>query len=146
MPNHPPLEMLKLFCSYEMNLHNSSVRSDKAQLQKLLHADFMEVSRSGQCLGKASFIEQLLASKAHPAIWAQDFELSMPSYSVAQLVYRSAQAQDSALRQHEVRSSLWQLTEVGWQLRLHQATPCEAFAKAKLQREGMPLTHETLLS
>jgi hypothetical protein len=146
MPAHPPLEMLKLFCSYEMNLHSSSVRTDKAQLQKLLHDEFMHVSRSGQCLGKANWIERLLSAKAHPVIWAQDFELSMPSYSVAQLVYRCAEADGHAAKNHAVCASLWQLTEMGWQLRLHQATPCEAFVKAKLQREGLPLTHETLLS
>jgi hypothetical protein len=128
---HPPLEMLKMFCDYEMSLQNPGVRSNQAQLQKLLHDEFMEIDRSGQYHGKARTIETLLSAQEHPLILAQDFELIMPAYSVAQLVYRSAHMQDTGLAHFTWRSSLWQLTPVGWQMRFHQMTPCQAFAQNK---------------
>jgi hypothetical protein len=126
----PSPALLQLMCSLETSLHAPTVRGDKAQLEKLLHADFFEIGRSGTSYRRGDIIAQLV-SQADPAtIWAQDFALSMPAYSVALLVYKSAHINGQGeLTMHAQRSSMWQYDELGWQLRFHQGTPTVAFAK-----------------
>jgi hypothetical protein len=132
MPIHPPLEMLQLMCSLEVSLHSSTVRGDKAALAHILHADFVEIDRSGQRTTKAQMLAHLLSQSTHPVVWSQGFELAMPSYSVALLSYQSAHvAQHGALAQHAQRSSLWQFADDSWQLRFHQATACTPFSKTE---------------
>ncbi len=126
----PSPALLQLMCSLETGLHSPAVRADKAQLEKLLHADFFEIGRSGTSYRRADIIAQLTNQKDPAAIWAQDFALSMPAYSVALLVYKSAHlGADGALTMHAQRSSMWQYDELGWQLRFHQGTPTAAFIK-----------------
>jgi hypothetical protein len=126
----PSPALLQLMCSLETRLHAPAVRADKAQLEKLLHADFFEIGRSGTSYQRAGIIEQLLTQKTHATIWAQDFALSMPGYSVALLVYKSAHINaQGELTMHAQRSSMWQYDELGWQMRFHQGTPTAAFTK-----------------
>jgi hypothetical protein len=130
MPIKPPLEMRKLICSLEVSLHDSDVRNDKQQLGKLLHHDFVEIGRSGQRYNKAQIVALLLAETERCDVWAQDFELSMPAYSVALLTYKSARPDaHKELSLHAHRSSMWQFSEGLWQMRFHQATPCAPFAQ-----------------
>lgn len=118
-------------CSLETGLHSPAVRTDKAQLEKLLHADFFEIGRSGTSYHRNDIIAQLLGHKNHAVIWAQDFALSMPAYSVALLVYKSAHVNaQGELTMHAQRSSMWQYDELGWQLRFHQGTPTKVFVKS----------------
>jgi hypothetical protein len=129
-PSTPSPALLQLIRSLEISLHQPSVRIDRAQLDKLLHTDFVELGRSGQRYTKAGALELLLLESTHSVIWSQDFELALPAYSVALLTYKSAHIDEhSELSRHALRSSLWQYAEAGWQLRFHQATPTEAFAK-----------------
>jgi hypothetical protein len=126
----PPPEMLEMIRGLEVSLHQSTVRCDPAQLQALLHPDFAEIGRSGQSYNKAQMMQHL-AKQDHdqPAIWSQNYTLAMPAYSVALLTYQSAQMQaDESVTHHAARSSLWQLTDAGWQLRFHQATAVPTFA------------------
>lgn len=117
-------------CSLETSLHARGVRTDKAQLNTLLHADFVEIGRSGTHYQRADIIAQLLGQQNHADIWSQDFALSMPAYSVALLTYKSAHLDPQGqLSMHTHRSSMWQYDELGWQLRFHQGTPTAAFAK-----------------
>jgi hypothetical protein len=142
MPTKPPLEMLKLICSLELSLLDSTVRGDKLQLSQLLHHEFTEIGRSGQRYDKAQIIALLLAETERCAVWSQDFELSMPAYSVALLTYKSARLDmDNALSLHAHRSSMWQFTEGLWQMRFHQATPCAPFAKNEAASAAALETH-----
>ncbi len=126
----PSPALVRLMSSLETRLHSPAVRADKAQLEELLHADFFEIGRSGTSYYRRDIIEQLLNQKDHGSIWAQDFELSMPAYSVALLVYKSAHIDaQGGLTLHALRSSMWQYDAYGWQLRFHQGTPTVAFAK-----------------
>jgi hypothetical protein len=126
----PSPALLQLMCSLETSLHAPAVRADKAQLESLLHADFFEIGRSGTSYYRSDIIAQLVGQKSHGTIWAQDFALSMPAYSVALLVYKSAHlGADGGLSMHAQRSSMWQYDELGWQLRFHQGTPTAAFIK-----------------
>jgi hypothetical protein len=126
----PPSEMLELITGLEVSLHHSAVRCYAVQLKALLHPDFAEIGRSGHSYNKAQMIEHL-AKQSHDqhTVWSQNFTLAMPAYSVALLTYQSAQMQaDESVTHHAARSSLWQLTDAGWQLRFHQATAVPTFA------------------
>jgi hypothetical protein len=126
----PSPALLQLMCSLETRLHLPTVRADIAQLEKLLHADFFEIGRSGTSYRRAEIIQQLVGQKGDAVIWAQDFALSMPAYSVALLVYKSAHVNaQGELTMHAQRSSMWQYDELGWQMRFHQGTPTAAFTK-----------------
>ncbi len=137
--------MLQLIRSLEISLHQNGVRNDAAQLQALLHDDFMEIGRSGHSYNKAQMIAHLTQSSphaaqssphtaqgsTHTAVWAQDFKLTMPAYSVALLTYHSAQTDaDDQLTLCTARSSLWQLADTGWQLLFHQGTPVPEFERS----------------
>ena len=117
-------------CSLETRLHALKVRADKAQLEELLHPEFFEIGRAGTSYHRSDVIQHLLDQNDGATIWAQDFALSMPAYSVALLVYKSAHlGADGELSMHAQRSSMWQYDELGWQLRFHQGTPTAAFVK-----------------
>ena len=110
----------------ELQLHLPAVRSDAAALDRLLHADFAEIGRSGRAYTRAEMLAHLLApDDAQPpvTIVADAFVLSELAPGVALLNYRSAhRAAGGGLQRHTLRSSLWLHTPQGWQLRFHQGT------------------------
>ncbi len=121
----PLLETLK---ALELSLHDPEVRRSEAQLGALLHPAFREFGRSGAEYRREAIIAQLLDQGGQPNIWAQDFALEVLSEDLALLIYRSAQVgEDGSLHRHTNRSSLWQCTARGWQMRFHQGTPTPAF-------------------
>jgi hypothetical protein len=127
LPN-PSEQLLELISSLEISLHQPAVRCDTGRLQALLHPDFVEVGRSGQSYNKAQMVQHLVQESLSTAIWSQDFKLVMPAFSVALLTYQSAHiGTEGQLTHHAARSSLWQFTDTGWQLRFHQGTPVAAF-------------------
>jgi hypothetical protein len=128
LPN-PSEQLLELISSLEISLHQPAVRCDTGRLQALLHPDFVEVGRSGQSYNKGQMVQHLVQESLSTAIWSQDFKLAMPAFSVALLTYQSAHiGTEGQLTHHAARSSLWQFTDAGWQLRFHQGTPVAAFA------------------
>jgi hypothetical protein len=127
LPN-PSEQLLELISSLEISLHQPAVRCDTGRLQALLHPDFVEVGRSGQSYNKGQMVQHLVQESLSTAIWSQDFKLVMPAFSVALLTYQSAHiGTEGQLTHHAARSSLWQFTDMGWQLRFHQGTPVAAF-------------------
>jgi hypothetical protein len=63
-------------------------------------------------------------------VWAQDFSVAEIADGIALLTYRSAYVEETGeLRRHALRTSLWQRTQRGWQMRFHQGTPTEPFDK-----------------
>jgi hypothetical protein len=123
MPN-----LLETITALEISLHDPLVRSDAVQLGALLHPEFKEFGRSGASYTHADIVSRLLASEAQPKIHAQDFSVDALSSEFALLIYRSAHIDETgALYRHTHRSSLWQLTDRGWQMRFHQGTPTEAW-------------------
>lgn len=120
--------LLKELRDLEIRLHQREVRSNVEQLDALLHDSFVEFGRSGQCYNKAEIIEQLLLESATKSVWSQDFTVEEISAGVALLLYKSAHRHETgALTRHANRSSLWQLTDRGWQLRFHQGTATAEF-------------------
>jgi hypothetical protein len=116
----------------EVALHQPNVRRDRARLDELLHEDFQEFGRSGRSYTKAEVLKHLPEELSPAAVWSQDFKLSVLAEALALLTYRSAHADaNGSLSRHTLRSSVWQRTRRGWQMRFHQATPTEEFAKSQ---------------
>ncbi|MDH4059537.1 MAG: nuclear transport factor 2 family protein [Aquincola sp.] len=117
-------------CAHEAALHRPAVRADRARMNALLHADFVEFGRSGQVWTRQATLDEFGGTQATadgPTIHAQDFALHRVADDVVLLTYRSAHV-DADGRRHRwsLRSSVWQRVPDGWRLRFHQGTPTEA--------------------
>jgi hypothetical protein len=122
--------LLQHLSSLELTLQRLDVRRDRARLSELLHESFVEFGRSGRRYNKADILDQLPQETAPQAMWSQDFEVVALANGGALLTYRSALIDENGdLFRHSLRASLWQLTEHGWQMRFHQGTVTEPFAK-----------------
>ena len=114
----------------EVSLHQPEVRTDAGRLGGLLHDSFVEIGRSGQSYSREDVLQDLPKQKGIRAIWSQEFSVAEISDGVALLTYKSAHLNAKGeLFRHALRSSLWQRTTQGWQLRFHQGTPIDAFKK-----------------
>jgi hypothetical protein len=114
----------------EIETHQPDVRADRHKLGRLLHPNFLEIGRSGVLYSRDSVLTEFSAGPPSYCVWSQDFQIESLAENLALLTYRSAHlADDGTLERHTLRASLWQSTEVGWQLRFHQGTPAQAFEK-----------------
>jgi hypothetical protein len=114
----------------EVEMHRPHVRGDRHKLGRLLHSNFFEVGRSGIVYSRDSILSEFGNPPLSYTVWSQDFQLEPLTEGLALLTYRSAHvAPDGTLERHTLRTSLWQSTEQGWQLRFHQGTPVPAFEK-----------------
>ncbi len=123
-------DLLQHLRQLEISLHQPEVRRDRTRLHELLHESFAEFGRSGRSY-RRSDIPELLSHEVTPGpIWSQDFALAEIAEGIVLLTYKSANIDSNReLCCHTLRSSLWQRTERGWQMRFHQGTPTDAFAK-----------------
>ncbi len=113
----------------ESELHRPSTRADVVRLEQLLHADFVEVGRSGTVYSRADMFAHLGAETAPADIVADAFVYRSLAEDVGLLTYRSAHRMaDGALARHTLRTSIWQRGEAGWQMRFHQGTATDPFA------------------
>ena len=123
----PLLETLQ---SLEVALHRPEVRSNRNELDRLLHPEFREFGRSGHIYDSAEVLAEFADRPQAYEVWAQDFCVVPLSDVLALLTYKSAHVtREGKLERHTNRSSLWQLTQSGWRLRFHQGTPAETFLK-----------------
>ncbi|WP_299999646.1 nuclear transport factor 2 family protein [uncultured Cedecea sp.] len=120
--------LLSVIQALEIQLHNPALRLDANRVDKLLHDDFEEVGRSGQCYNKVQTIAALKNESQHLSIYAEDFVLTMITTETVLLRYKSFQRDigDNVTRRTE-RSSIWVLSPSGpngrqWQMRFHQGT------------------------
>ncbi|WP_343589132.1 DUF4440 domain-containing protein [Paracidovorax wautersii] len=117
----PLLEELQ---ALEVELHHPGIALSRERLERLLHPGFHEVGRSGRAYSRATVIQHLAAQSAPPLVASDGFAVALLEPAVALLTYRSAHEQpDGRQEQHTLRSSIWQKTALGWQLRYHQGTP-----------------------
>jgi hypothetical protein len=124
-------DLLQNLRELELALHQPEVRRDPTRLDELLHESFSEFGRSGRSYSRADILELLSHEVSTDAIWSQDFTVAEIAEVVALLRYKSAYLDAvGELRRHTLRSSLWQRTARGWQLRFHQGTPTDAFDKS----------------
>jgi hypothetical protein len=106
------------FRSLEETLWRAETRYDQAHLERVLHPDFVEFGRSG-----ATWTRDDTLRSEPAAIDAEltDFTVHPLAADTVLVTYRTAVRHESL--DYANRSSLWQRTAVGWQLRFHQATP-----------------------
>jgi hypothetical protein len=98
---------------------------DRRRMEMLLHPDFVEFGRSGTRYSRADVLKEFGPESALPAIHSEDFHMVMLADGVALLTYASAHLDACRnTHRHTLRSSIWVLTDVGWQMRfIHQGTP-----------------------
>lgn len=108
----------------ECSLHGSG-RADKQWLEKVLHQDFREITRSGVMVDRQYTVDALLTeTQSSQHIIATDFRLQILSDTCVILTYRTVMRGESGNSRAALRSSCWTLTQdTGWQLAFHQGTP-----------------------
>jgi hypothetical protein len=115
---------LALLQALEVELHSPVARKNRNRLNVLLHDDFLEFGRSGQRYTKASILDKLPSEADVSNISADNFELRSLAQGTMLLTYVSFHLLPSGVHErYTLRSSMWQLTEKGWQMRFHQGTP-----------------------
>jgi hypothetical protein len=124
-----PDSLLEDLRALEIALHQPGIRADRSRLAVLLHDDFVEIGRSGATFSKEDVITHLVAGRDDDAtIIADGFLVRRIADHVALLTYRSARTRaNGEYEAFTLRSSLWQRSHLGWQMRFHQGTPTAAF-------------------
>jgi hypothetical protein len=108
----------------ERELHKGETRRNRSRMETLLHPDFVEFGRSGTRYSRADVLEEFGPESALPAIHSEDFHMVILADGVALVTYTSAHLDVAGnAHRHTLRSSIWVLTNVGWQMRFHQGTP-----------------------
>lgn len=111
------LEQLK---ALECTLHHSR-RNDREWLDRLLHPEFREITRSGVIVDRAETIASLLSEKTKSPILSSHFQLTRMGEGCAILHYRTFYTDGSG---ESLRSSCWLRSEEDrWTLVFHQGTP-----------------------
>ncbi|MFI6858799.1 DUF4440 domain-containing protein [Streptomyces sp. NPDC050421] len=104
----------------ELRLLDPAVRSSIHLLVRLLHPDYHMVDSTGRCWDRATVITLLTSGEAPRA--GQLTASRMRGVQLAEdLVQLTFDSEVKGKRAH--RSSLWRLTDAGWLLYYHQATP-----------------------
>lgn len=117
-------DLLSTLSALEAELHHSGTRCSAERLSELLHPAFHEVGRSGRAYDRDTCIRFLVSEAVPLSVVSTTYAVDRLTPEVALLTYRSAhRGPDGSLHTHTLRSSVWQLTAVGWQLRYHQGTP-----------------------
>jgi hypothetical protein len=111
----------------ELELHRGDTRANRARMEALLHAEFIEVGRSGTLWTREATLAEFAAGgESAPRILADRFAMRRLADGLVLLTYRSAHVDADGRRSRFTwRSSLWQHGAAGWQLRFHQGTPTE---------------------
>jgi hypothetical protein len=123
-------DLLQHLRELEVALHQPAVRLDPARLDALLHESFAEFGRSGRRYNRADILEFLRIEIPPGPVWSQEFTVAEIAEGIALLTYKSAYVDaNGELCRHTIRSSLWQRTARGWQIRFHQGTPTDSFPK-----------------
>ncbi|MCX5143688.1 MULTISPECIES: nuclear transport factor 2 family protein [unclassified Streptomyces] len=104
----------------ELRLLDPVVRASTELLVQVLHPDFHEVDTTGRRWDRAMVITSLISDTAPRP--GQLTASRMHGVQLAdELVHITFDTEAKGKRAH--RSSLWRLTESGWLLYYHQATP-----------------------
>lgn len=116
-------ELAKQLIALELQLQQPETRRNKARLNLLLANGFEEIAASGVRFGKAHVLQRLPEEQA-PWVEAFDFEVRLLSKDVAQVLYKAKLRKAGEMQTKlSLRSSLWQLNSLGWQMVFHQGTP-----------------------
>jgi hypothetical protein len=124
-------DLFKHLRELEVLLHQPDVRHDRDRVEERLHESFTEIASSGRSYNKSGILEMLQQESTRGSIWSQDFKVAEITDGIALLTYKSAYIDENGgISGHALRSSLWQRTARGWQMRFHQGTATDAFEKS----------------
>jgi hypothetical protein len=116
-------ELAKQLIALELQLQQPETRRNKGRLNLLLANGFEEIAASGVRFGKAHVLQRLPEEQA-PWVEAFDFEVRLLSKDLAQVLYKAKLRKAGEMQTKlSLRSSLWQLNSLGWQMVFHQGTP-----------------------
>lgn len=116
-------ELAKQLIALELQLQQPETRRNKGRLNLLLANGFEEIAASGVRFGKAHVLQRLPEEQA-PWVEAFDFEVRLLSHELAQILYKAKLRKAGEMQTKlSLRSSLWQLNSLGWQMVFHQGTP-----------------------
>jgi ribonuclease HI len=104
----------------ELSLLNPAVRGDRAQLEALLHPDFVEVGASGRRWTRSQIIDALVDAPSVDDLQVSDLQSRALDTDVVLVTYSVRRAGTTTLR-----SSIWVRRELGWVVRFHQGTPMD---------------------
>jgi hypothetical protein len=100
------------------------VRHDAAALSKLLAPDFHEVGASGRQYSRDDIMAALPAETAPEGYAISDFVATELDINVAMVTYRlETRSTGENTPRRTIRTSLWRLSDDGWQIFFHQGTP-----------------------
>ncbi len=109
--------------SLEESLLNPDVRSNRAQMQALLAADFVEFGASGRIWTLESVLD-LLAEEAFTPPAIKDFQCIPLGPDATLVTWRCVRTNAQTGQQTaSLRSSIWIKENGNWRLRFHQGTP-----------------------
>lgn len=106
----------------ELQLQQPETRRNRRLLNQLLARNFEEIASSGVQFDKAHVLQRLPEEQA-PSVEAFDFEVRLLSFDLAQVLYKAKVRKVGEMHSKvSLRSSLWQLNSLGWQMVFHQGT------------------------
>lgn len=105
--------------SLEQALQQSSIRSDAAQLERLLADDFVEFGASGNVWSSKAQVIAGLQDEVFSARRMTEFAVKALSDGVALVTYRGYREGVG----ESLRSSVWRQEEGQWRMVFHQGTP-----------------------
>lgn len=113
----------KILKQLELELWVAETRFNRQYMEGLFAPDLFEFGRSGRVYSR----DQLLAAtgaEINARLPLENMEIRLISERVAQVTYNSYVEYDGVTEKAR-RSSIWSLTNKGWELRFHQGTPFE---------------------
>lgn len=118
----------------ETALHHPEIRTNREQLMRLLHPEFVEIGYSGRTYDFDTIINSLLDEEPSAyTMWSQNFETTQLADDVFLLIYEQARIDEHGiLSRHAKRSSVWTKNNDQWQIIFHQGTPTEPFERAEV--------------
>lgn len=101
----------------ELELLESSTRSDPARVRELLHPDFVEIGRSGRRWTRGEVIEAMGREDKHPVPETDEWNFAELAPHLVLVTYRIR----SGTRQSR-HASVWDTSAAALRLRYHQGT------------------------
>jgi len=94
------------------------VRKSATRVAALLAEEFVEIGSSGRIYDKQRIIDQLQQEQwTGPLPTISDFSARQLAPDLVLAIYRIVES-------NTVRSSIWKMTSIGWQMVFHQGSRC----------------------
>lgn len=109
----------------EMKLLSTEIRKSPHELSQLFSDDFVEFGSSGKVYNKPEVVHAL-QHEPETKFEVVDFKINPLSPEVVLATYRvkKIRVEENKTTQ-SLRSSIWKLSDIGWQLVFHQGTRIE---------------------